>query len=266
MLNSLVVLTAFVCGGGQDRPLEIANPRATYGYLGATRPKEGRLPGDVVFFTFDIKNMAQDDAGRASYSMLVEVTDSKGASVFKLGPTNSVAQNYLGGNSLPASAHLEIPIDAKPGEYNFKLTVTDRTTKKSAVLESKASIAPLDFGLVQIGTSADREGRVPVPPVGVVGGTIYYNFSAVGFGRMDSKQPDVHVTMRILDEQGKATFAKPLSGVVNKDVPEDQKIMPMQFGVTLNRTGTFTVELEATCVVCKKTTKVSMPLKVVSSN
>ena len=104
MLPSLVLLAALATVGAQNAPLEIANAHATYGYLGAPHPTvEGRLPGDTIFFTFDIKNMKLDDAGRASYTLLVEVTNDKGQLIYKLGPTNAVAQNYLGGNSLPCS-------------------------------------------------------------------------------------------------------------------------------------------------------------------
>src|SRR5947209_9655093 len=123
MLQPLVMLIASAAAGAQDAPLEIANAHATYGYLGAPHPKvEGRLPGDAIFFTFDIKNMKLDDSGRASYSLLVEVTDDKGNLIYKQGPTNAVAQNYLGGDSMPCSAHLEIPLDSVPGIHHFKVT------------------------------------------------------------------------------------------------------------------------------------------------
>src|SRR5262249_5061331 len=59
-MTSLLLLVALarVPCAAQEGPLEIANARATYGYLGATHPKvDGRLPGDVVNFTFDIKNL-----------------------------------------------------------------------------------------------------------------------------------------------------------------------------------------------------------------
>src|SRR5438046_941340 len=105
MLQSLLLVSAFVSGAAQEGQLEIANPHVTYGFLGARVTNlSGRLPGDVSHFTFDLKNLQLDSLGRASYSMLVEVADAKGQPIFKLGPTNSIAQNYLGGNSMPCSA------------------------------------------------------------------------------------------------------------------------------------------------------------------
>jgi hypothetical protein len=268
MMPSLVVLLALQTAGVQDAPLEIVDPRATFGYLGARHPVvEGRLPGDTIFFTFDIKNLSQDDTGRASYSLLVEVADAKGSLIYKHGPINAVAQNYLGGNTLPCSAHLDIPLDWTPGEHHFKVTITDRTTKKSVSLERKSKILPPDFGLVRVGTYSDRESKVPAAAIGVTGESIYVSFASVGFARdKTTKQPNLEVSMRVLDDKGKPTFAKPLTGTVDKDVPESVRIVPMQFGITLNRVGNFTVELTATDKITGKSAKVNLPLKVVSLN
>ncbi|MCI0685522.1 MAG: hypothetical protein L0Y71_25770, partial [Gemmataceae bacterium] len=65
-----------------------------------------------------------------------------------------------------------------------------------------------------------------------------------------------------LDENGKATFTQPISGRVNKDIPEALKILPLQYGVTLNRAGRFTVQLRASCELCGKSTTVSLPVRI----
>ncbi|MBI3410276.1 MAG: hypothetical protein HY040_18200 [Planctomycetes bacterium] len=272
MLKFCATLLAFAaCAvaalAGGDGSLEIKNVRATYGYLGATRPAGGVHPGETVFFTFDVLNLKLDENARASYSMAVEVLDNKNNTVFRLGPRNAIAQNFLGGNSLPSSAHIDIPYDTPPGEYLFRVTVQDRSTKKQATFERKAKLLEHDFALINVGTYADREARVPSSPIGVLGETIFVNFAALDFGR-DKKngQPDLDVTMRILDDKGQATFPKPLQGNVSKDVPESAKIVPLQFALTVNRTGNFTIELEAICKVCGKKSKVTLPLKVVSLN
>ena len=57
----------------QDGSLELINHRRTYGYLGAPRPKDGTIPGDTVFFTFEIKNLKLDEAGKAAYSIAIEL-------------------------------------------------------------------------------------------------------------------------------------------------------------------------------------------------
>ena len=261
----LVLLLVVATAAGQDSKLEITNARATYGYLGSTHPSvAGRLPGDILFFTFDVKNLKQDDAGRASYSLLVEVTDAKGALLYRQGPTNAIAQNYLGGNSMTCSAHLEIPLDTAPGVRHFKISLTDRNADKTVTFEKQGTVLEPGFGLVRVGAYADREAKVPAAPIGVVGESLYLSFAPVWFARGKDKQPDLHVSLRVLDDKGQPTFPKPLTGKINMDVPEDVKIMPMKFGISLNRVGTFTLELEATDKIAGKSAKVTLPLRVVS--
>lgn len=266
MLQSLVLLTACAVTAADAGDLAIANAHTTYGYLGAKHPPaEGRVPGDIVYFTFDILNMKLDEAGRASYSLLVEVTDDKGHLIYKQGPRNAVAQNYLGGNALQCSAHLEVPADAPPGVHHFKVSVTDRRTKKTVSLEKAGKVLPPRFALIRVATFADREAKVPAAPVGVVGETIYLSFAPTGFRRDEAgKQPNLHVSLRVLDAKGKPTFPNPLTGEVNKDVPEALKMVPMQFGITLNRAGSFTLELEARDQIANKSATVRVPLQVVA--
>jgi hypothetical protein len=231
----------------QGDTLEIVNQRSTYGYLGAPKMKGiGSLPGDTAHFTFEIKNLKLDANGKASYSIAIEIRDAQGKLFYEQRPYNSVAQNFLGGKTLPCSAHVEIPFNAKPGAVDWKLTIKDRTSNQVAVATGKGKILAPDFGIVQVGLFADPEARVPKSAVGVVGDTAYLHFSTIGFGRgKEGEQPDLLVSMRILDEQGKATLAKPIVAKVNAGVdPRDRQVM-MQFGITLNHAGRFTIELTA---------------------
>ena len=132
-------------------------------------------------------------------------------------------------------------------------------------LDGVGKILPADFGLVQVGTFADAEARVPVPPVGVMGGTLYVNFGTIGFQRASkTKQPDIEVSLRVLDAKNQPTFAKPLTGHVSADVPDDVRIVPMQFGLTMNRVGNFTIELTARDVVAGKTSVVTLPVRILA--
>jgi hypothetical protein len=247
----------------QDGSLELVNPRTTYGYLGAPRPKEGMLPGDTAHFTFEIKNLKLDEAGKAFYSIAIEIRDADGKLFFEQKPYNAVARNFFGGATLPCSAHVDVPYDAKPGVVDWKVTVQDRTTKKSATLAGKGKILPADFGIARVGLFADADTRVPMSAVGVVGDSAYLHFSTVGFARdKDKKQPDVHVSMRILDEQGKPTMARPITGKIDANVPPDAQHLPMLFGLTLNRAGRFTVEVTAEDKIAGKTSRISYGLRV----
>jgi hypothetical protein len=268
MMTALACLLTLGLAPAQEGKLEIVNPRATYGYLGALRPKEGKgiLPGDVLHFRFDVKNMKLDSNGRASYSLLVEVFDAKGHQIFRLGPHNATAQCYLGGDTLPCSAHLDIPLTTKPGVHTLKVTVHDRSADKTVGFEYKGLVRPADFGIVQVGTFADREGKVPKAPVGVLGSSVFINFAAVGFVRdKTSKQPDIDVSLRVLDAEGKPTMPKPLTGRADRDIPEGLAIVPMQFGLTLNRAGHYTIELSATDRHSGKSARVTFPIRALAA-
>jgi hypothetical protein len=265
MYTALALALALSGPGAPAGELEIANVRTTYGYLGPTRPPTGRLAGDIAHFAFDIKNLKLDEKGQAFYSVAMEILDPKGQVFYREAARNAVAQNYLGGNSLPCTAQLVVPPDTAPGEYTLRVVIKDRKTNKTAKFEGKGKVLPRAFGLIRVGTFADREGKVPSAPVGVVGGTLYVNFAPVNFTRdKKTKQPSLLVKMRVLDEKGKPTFAQPLSGRANSGVPEEAAFVPMQFGLTLNRVGRFTVEIEATCELCGATSRVTLPLRVVA--
>lgn len=233
--------------GGQDNALEITNPRATYGYLGASRPKlAGILPGDTAHFTFEIKNLKLDAEGKAAYSIGIEIRDADGKLFYEQKPYNAVAKNFLGGNSLPCSAHVEVPLDAKPGEVEWKVTIKDRTTMKSATLVGKGKILPANFGIVRVGLFADVDTHAPMSAVAVVGDAVYLQFSTVGFSRdKASKQPNVQLSLRVLDEQGKPTMSKAITGKVYAGVDPKDRVLTSQFGLTLNRAGRYTIELTA---------------------
>jgi hypothetical protein len=84
----------------------------------------------------------------------------------------------------------------------------------------------------------------------------------VGFDRDSKGNPNLVTTLRVLDEDGKATTPKPLSGEIKGDIPKDVKALPMQFALQLNRSGKFTVEVAATDKLSGKSAKLSFPLRV----
>lgn len=247
----------------QNGKLELVNPRPTYGYLGAPRPKTGMIPGDVAHFTFEIKNLKLGPEGKASFSIAIEIRDADGKLMFEQKPYNVTARNFFGGSTLPCSAHVEVPRDAKPGAVDWKVTVVDRATKEVATLAGKGMILPNDFGIVRVGLFADAETRVPMSAVGVVGDSAYLQFSALGFARdKETKQPNVHVSLRILDEKGQPTMKAPLTGKIDSDVTADTHYLPMLFGITLNRAGRFTLEVTAEDKIAGKTARIAYAIRV----
>jgi hypothetical protein len=263
MWTTLVVVSALAAMPGQTDQLSFLNVRSvTGGYFGPERQSNKILPGDTYLLIFDIAGFRINPEGKILYRMAMEVTDSRGRVQFKHEPEDREAYNSLGGNRVPASAVIEVRLDQPFGEYTLTLTVTDRTSKASQKLTRKFEVLPKAFGIVQPVTTIDPQMTIGVPPMGVVGEFRFVNCKVVGFER-DSvkKQPDIVVEMRVLDQSGKQV-SKPSTMLINQDIPETAGLVfPLApFTLALNRPGRFTIELQATDRLSKKTAKTSLPL------
>jgi hypothetical protein len=248
----------------QAGELRLENVRPTFCVQGPARGADKVLPGDSYVVSFDIVGITIED-GKARYSVGVDVSDADGKPLFKQEPKEQEAQASLGGDRLAAYAQLNVGLQAKPGEYHAKITVTDLSTKKTATLERTAQVLPAAFGLVRLTTSSDPDGRYPNSTPGS-GDWLWLHCGVVGFTRGADKQPDVSLAMRILDDKGNAITAKPVTVQVNKDVPETAPALPLRLLLSLNRPGKFTVELTATDKLGNKTATLSFPLTVASSH
>jgi hypothetical protein len=262
MWTTLAFAAALSLAPGQSGDLELTNVRTTYGFLGSSRPDNKFLPGDVFVLSFDVQGVKVDRAGNLFYSIAMEATDAAGKVQFKQAPREQQASNVLGGNSLPAFASLQIGTEQQPGTYALKVTVTDLLAKTSRSLTRSYEVLPRGFGLVRPTVTSDPEGRYPVPLV-AEGQSVWINFAAVGFARGGKGQPNLSVTMRVLDEEGRPTTPRASVGTVNPDeVPARAAAVPMQFLVAPNRAGKFTVELTAKDGAGEKTARLSLPLTV----
>jgi hypothetical protein len=274
-----LALAAISLAPAQGGALELSNIRPTYGVLGAPRSDTDYLPGDELFLAFEIDGIKIDDAGSATYTMSTEVTNSKGKVQFKQDPEKlQTSGNYLGGTRLPAFAHLEIGLDMPADEYTLKLSIIDLGVKngKPAELTRKFKVLPPALGIVRVGLSYDSEGRLPAPMQGVVGEQLMLHYFVVGFERDATKdkkkpQPDLSFDLRILDEKGKPTLAKPISDrVPNKLVPEvaaNLRHLNLDLPIVLSRPGSYTVELTVTDYVAKKkAVTLTFPLKVLATD
>jgi hypothetical protein len=261
MIWPTFALTALLTAG-QDAPLALKNVRVTQGVLGPARADTRFLPGDSLIVSFDIEGVSPDAGGRVLYSTSTEVTDGRGQVVFRQPPRDLESVAALGGGTLPAYAQVDIGLNQPAGDYTLKVTVKDRAGGKSQALTQEFQVLPRSFGLVRVTATPDAEGQIPGGLLGA-GQSVWVNAVVTDFARApDRQQPHVRVELRILDEQGRTTLAKPFSGTVDKDVPSRAVALPVQFLVALNRPGKFTAELKATDRVSGKTTTASLPLTV----
>jgi hypothetical protein len=263
---TVALAVALSLAPSQAGKLALTHARLTQGLLGPVRPDAKLLPGDSLFLAFDIDGLQADASGKAQYSVGMAVANSQGKVQFKQEPRNLEAINALGGNRLPAHAHIDIGVDQPPGDYTLSVTVADRSTKATQTIAQKFQVLPKALGVVRLRLTGDPEGQVPLPGTGVVGQPLFIHCGLVGFERDKAKkQPNVSFEMRVLDESGKPTLAKPFTGVVNQDVPENAASVPLQFVLPLNRAGKFTVEIKATDQVAKKSATLSFPYAVIES-
>jgi hypothetical protein len=261
MFSALALLAVLGAAPAQADQLVLSDARITAGILGPTRPRTRFLPGDSLFISFEIDGITIDDAGKARYSTSMEITDSKGKAVFRGRTRDLEALAMLGGARLSAYAQVDIGLDQPPGEYAVKVTVTDLASKKSQTLRQKFEVLPRGFGVIRPTITCDPEGQIPAG-VFIPGQSLWLNFAVVGFGRDDKQQPHVTFEMRILDEKGRPTVARPFTGKIQEGVPANATALPAQFLVALNRAGQFTFEMKATDQVTGKKIEGAYPFTV----
>jgi hypothetical protein len=261
MLMTLPLMAALCATPGQAGGPTLADARVTYGVLGPTRDNTKFLPGDTLFLTFTINDITADPNGKVAYSIATEVTDAGGKSVFKQPAQDREAINALGGGQMPAFAQVSVGQQMPAGEYTLKVTVTDGATKKSQSLTQKFEVLKPDFGLVRLSASADADGQVPAAAL-CAGQSLWVHGAVVGFQRGADKQPNVSLELTVKDADGKPTLAKPFGGTINKDVPAKDISLPVQFLVSLNRPGKFTVEIKTTDQLAGKSVTQSFPITV----
>lgn len=266
MLTTLALLGTLSLAPAQGEGLEFKNTRFTYGILGQTRESEKFLPGDVVCLLFDVQGMKVKDDGQVLYSMGFEVTKrGQKNAVQKREPQDLTAVNSLGGGNFPSFVYWPIPRDAEaPGEYTIKITVADRATKdkKPVVLTKTFEVVPTKLGFIQLRYTTF--GGDPAPPVAVAGQRLALHYTLVGFAT-DKKEntSNVTVSIRVLDEKGKPTLAKPISNDIKSDAKAAPGVMLFNpFPIELNRAGKYKVELTAKCNVTGKDTKELIDLTV----
>ena len=266
-MYQMLALAALTLVPAQDGPLSISNDRITFcGEFGPSRPNNRFLPGDTFYLAFDVDNLKMDPAGVVSYMMGMEVTNAAGQSIYKQPPVKSEMVLPLGGNKMPARGFVLLDVTTPPGTYNCKLTVTDLKSSAVKSVDKAFEVLPPAFGMVGMFTSADEKAEIPAPLMGIPGQVLYLNFTVVGFGRRaDTKQPDLVTELKILDQSGKPMTEQPSTLAYDKGVDEKLSQLPFIFRIPMNRSGVYTVVVEATCKVTDRKYKISFPLTVLPS-
>lgn len=259
------ILIALLAAPVYADELNLVNLRITHGELGPERTTEEFLPGDIVFFSFDIENVTVDPSGQVSYSMGMEVADPNGKKILEQKPRENNDFLPLGGASLPARAYITLSPEQSAGKYTCKITVVDNASKATKMIEKDFAVKEKSFGIVSLYSTSDSNGVVPAPTAGFEGQSLWVHFNVIGFQRGgEMKQPSVEFQMTILNEDtGKATVEKPTVYTVNEGVADDESLIRMRFPVPLNRPGKYSLMLKSTDKLADKSHTVKLPVQVV---
>lgn len=259
-MNATVLAGLLLLAPTQANGLQLNNVQDTHGIYGPARSVATLLPGEKLTITFDIAGLTVKD-GKATYALGTEIL-SQGKLQYRQPAKDQEASLPLGGDTLQALAQFEIGLNTPPGEYEFKVTVTDSASKKTTSFNKTYTVLPRAFGIVRLTTTLDAAGEAHTTLLGA-GQTLWISFSAVDFQRSPTTmQPNLTFELSVLDETGKPLGDKPLVGLVEKDVPAMIAALPGQFPLSLNRAGKFVVEVKATDNLSKKSAKLSFPITV----
>ena len=239
--------------------VELKNFRVCYAPLplGATRPNDKCLPGDFLFLTYDIEGLKIDDkSGKANFVTVLEIFDEKANPVSPRKETPNEVVLQLGGSRMPGDMHVQMGRSQKPGKYRVRLTVQDRLTNDVKSHVHLFELLPPTFGFA----------GVVAPTIGFPGQMYATEFVLIDMGLDNKKQPDVEVTMRILDANGKEV-AMPVISTLPRDLAaevnlEKENFAPMRFPIYLNRSGRFTIDILAKDKIGNKEARLNYPLQV----
>jgi hypothetical protein len=265
MLSTLALAAAVTLTPGQPPAgaLQLTNIRLPMGELGPTRKDAKLLPGDVLFIAYDIDGLTIAPDGKAIYTMGMEVTDAAGKLLFKQDPRELGDFVPLRGGKLPARAFITIGLDQPPGVYNCKLTVSDPKAKSTSTAAVKFEVLRPDFGLVAVNPTHDEGGRLVAPASGVVGETRWVQFTVTNFARdAKTKQPNIELTLELLDEKGQPTLEQPLRHVQNSGIDEKDAVFGRQVPIFLSRPGRFTARVTAVDKVTNKRSSFELPIRI----
>ena len=243
--------------------VDIKNQRVTHGPMGAKRADNKFLPGDYLFISFDLDGLIFDPkTGKATYQSILQLFEPKNEKPIFEKKTDNTVSAMLGGSRIPGDLHVIMGTDQKPGNYTVRLIIVDKNskdTKNYAYFDHRFELMPSEFGLV----------GVTAPAVGFTGQHYVASFALVNM-KLDAKNsnnPNVDVVMRVLDANGTQQMTPPITTNLPKEMPpnlnlQKENFVPMQFPIYLNRSGRFTIEIEAFDRLANRQTKLRYMLHV----
>jgi hypothetical protein len=255
----LIFLLLVVLSPSLRAELKLDHVRLTYGQLGPARPEAKVLPGDELTLAFTISGLTKDEEGQISIALGGELVDDEGKPVIKA-PTKALKNPLVfGGTDIPGRLTFILPDTIPAGKYVVRGVLKDVLAGTEARTERAVEVLPLRLGIVRMQLTSDEEGRSPTGGNLTVGETLNVPGRVVGFARQ-GKRINLAGNMQILDAAGKSTSPKPLSFLLDQEVPEDVAQATFKFLASASRPGRFTVRIEVHDKVAGKTAIQELPI------
>ena len=266
----LAIGMIFVGALPSQADLAFRNVRPTLGLLGPERrEKDLFMPGDLIYYAFDLANLQATTDGLYRYAMTVEILDGKNTVIFPKEPAKpreSQAFCPLGGDVLPTFAYTETDTDMVPGNYTMQLQCVDRVSGRKGRLVKAFTIADRQFSILRMAMLYSTSGET-APPFGAPGQSFLLTFVASQFV-VDPKTEacDVDLTIQILDNTGKQLGTKPFRGQITNPEDASRRLHSIRFAFQPNKAGQYTLEVIATDKKAegKPTVKTAYPFQVIS--
>jgi hypothetical protein len=246
--------------------LEIRNVQPAHGPLGPARTSDDVYPLDEYLVRYTVAGVKPDKDGKADLEVGVRLTNKDGKAVYDPKPAARRLDLSLGGDSVQTFGFVTFSERAPAGKYTLTVNVRDRTSGETTKFERELTLKEMSFQIVALRFSHDADGKVPAGTTLLAGGTLHYQFKAIGFDRSTKK---VSLTMRVevLDADGKPVGAKPLEAkaeITDPTKAADARQASLGGQAALNRPGEFKLKIVVEDTVGKKTTTFETPLKVLA--
>ena len=266
--STLAVFAALTLAADPPGDLKLSNVRATHGLLGPKRTEKQVLPGDRVFVCFDIDGITVNADGKVQYSIATDVTDAKGKSIYKQEPRDLEVPLSLGGNSVPGYSQIDCGLEQPAGKYTLKLTVVRSLRRQEdgdvhARFRDRRAAASVWCGFCD---DARPRGALPVERRGQSAKHAYgcnSASSASSATRLANSQTSPSNCKSSTTTTSRSASRRPAR--ISKDVPDNVTMLPIQFLLSLNRAGKFSLVVTATDQLSRKTTKTTLPLTVLEA-
>jgi hypothetical protein len=238
-----VLMPAAIWAQTPAKPPEIVNVTLHQYEDGPAVPAGNRfIPGETVFFSFQIKGYSVSPEGKVLLTYRLEAVDSDGTAVVE--PETGRVETELGAQDkdwLPKVRHsVLIPPHALPGQFRIKAVVQDGRT----MLEAKAEVGfsvqgrAVDtsgsFAVRNVRFFSSEEDRTPMAvPAYKPGQAFWARFDITGFKTGEKNLVEVLYGISIVSPSGKVLFSEPEAALEEASSFYPRRYVPGVFSLTV---------------------------------